>query len=170
MARKYSADDDRPARAVGAKPDPDAIVVETLLIPWVARHGALPQPCPYDLYDCARWWRTRMQEPELPGETIQAAVVTGSAGRENGLRWDCGYAVRLRGALLAYLGMNDIQRQSVAQCVLRDGIAYRGEPFAQYMDICEETDKMRANPKRYIRETLDRFGRAKAKLASREAA
>lgn len=121
-------------------PDPDTLVVETFLRPWVAKNGRLPPPCPESLYDCATWWRTQMQEPERRNETYIGPMNRDSG---QGKRWECGYAMRLRASLNGFLSMPLEHRKTIVAGVGEDRVAYRGEPFAQYMRIWEETMKMR---------------------------
>lgn len=137
-----------------AKPDPDQFIVESLLKPWVDRNQcALPPPCPASLPECARWWRTKMQKPERRGETVLVSVVD----RENtgGKRWNCGYAMRMRNALMNFLSMDRQQRDFIVAGVTEDMVPYNGEPFEQYRVIYGETMKMRENPRGYVASTCN---------------
>lgn len=119
---------------------PTAIeILEDMLLLWVHRYGALPSPAPRDITDCAAWWLKHMQEPEQPGETRQATTV----GADSRPRWECGYALRCRSALLSWLHMSAVEREAVVAGVQGDKVAFRGESFAQYMTILEETHQMR---------------------------
>ena len=131
------------------KPDPDQFIVDSLLRPWVDRHEcALPPPCPIGLLECARWWRTRMQTPERKRETYLADAIVGE--KRVGKRWVCGYAMRMRNALMHFLAMDRQQRDFIVAGVTGDLVPYNGEPFEQYRVIYEETMKMRENPHGYV--------------------
>jgi hypothetical protein len=114
-------------------------ILTDMLRHWVKRYGSLPAPAPRDFDDCASWWLKHMQEPEKEGETYQAT----SVGTDSRPRWDCGYALRARSALLNWLGLPAVEREAVVSGVQGDRVAYRGEPFSQYMDIVEQTHRMR---------------------------
>jgi hypothetical protein len=114
-------------------------ILTDMLRHWVKRYGSLPAPAPRDIDDCASWWLKHMQEPEHPGETYQAT----SVGIDARPRWECGYALRARSALLNWLSLSAVEREAIVSGVQGDRVAYRGEPFAQYMDILEQTHRMR---------------------------
>lgn len=136
------------------KPDPDQFIVDSLLRPWVDRHEcALPPPCPIGLLECARWWRTRMQKPERKGETYLADAIAGE--KPSGKRWVCGYAMRMRNAIMRFLAMDRQQRDFIVAGVTEDMVPYNGEPFEQYRFIYEETMKMRENPRGYVASTCN---------------
>jgi hypothetical protein len=120
-------------------PPPATEILQDMLRLWVHRYGALPSPAPRDIADCASWWLKHMQEPEQPGETYQAT----SVGADSRPRWECGYALRCRSALLSWLNMPAVEREAIVAGVQGDRVAYRGEPFTQYMTILEETHQMR---------------------------
>lgn len=94
-----------------------------------------------------------MQKPERRGETVLVSVVD----RENtgGKRWNCGYAMRMRNALMNFLSMDRQQRDFIVAGVTEDLVPYNGEPFEQYRAIYEETMKMRENPRGYVASTCN---------------
>lgn len=125
------------AATQSGKPDPIQVVIESALIPWVAAHDGecLPPPLPVELRDAALWWARSMQEPEEPGET---RMIGGEEGR-----WHCGYGLRLAFSLLGFLRLSPTERDAVVAGVSEDRIPYRGDRFAEYLAICDETHLMR---------------------------
>ena len=117
------------------------LLVSQLLAPYCREHGALPQPCPRDLRECAEWWLSLMQEPEQPGETYEAAQQGYGA---EGTRWETGYANRCRQALRAFISrdLSDEQRSIIVNMV-RSGVPYRGDSWDFYMRVCQEHERMR---------------------------
>ena len=121
-------------------------VLIAFLVAWVHQHGRLPAPCPPNIEDCAEWWITHMQEPERKSETGRTRAEAG------GQRIMLGYAERVRSALFGFLSLaNDKEREAVARMVINDKIPYRGDTFAFYLSVVQETETMREDPQAYIR-------------------
>lgn len=89
-----------------------------------------------------------MQTPERKRETYLADAIVGE--KRVGKRWVCGYAMRMRNALMHFLAMGRQQRDFILAGVTGDLVPYNGEPFEQYRVIYEETMKMRENPHGYV--------------------
>ena len=116
-------------------PDPVEIIKRGLYA-WQAEcRRKLPPPCPVSVEDCAVWWMEQMQEPEYRGET---KIRSGGDGTDQAPNWDCGYPVRVRSSLLRFLALTEQERKFVVGA-RQDGIFYRGEAMAHFVDIVEET-------------------------------
>jgi hypothetical protein len=136
---RLQADAVREQPAGQQKPDPVAIVRDALVSYLNAHSGeCLPPPLPVDPTEAARWWVAQMQEPERKGETYIAPCT----GAGEGVRWECGHAVRCRQALAHWLAMPDDKRQIVVRLV-QDGHVYRGESFDRFMAVAEQREQLR---------------------------
>ena len=138
--RPETSKTDEPLREAGP-PNPVDLLVTQLLAPYCHKHGALPQPCPRDLRECAEWWLKHMQEPEQPHETYEASQQGYGA---EGTRWETGYANRCRQSLRAFLSrdLSDEQRGIIVGMV-KSGVPYRGDSWDFYMMVCREHERMR---------------------------
>jgi len=133
-------DTSEPLREAGP-PNPVDLLVIQLLAPYCHKYGSLPQPCPRDLRECAKWWLELMQEPEMAHETYEASQ-QGHGGE--GTRWETGYANRCRQSLRAFISreLTDEQRTIIVNMV-RSGVPYRGDSWDFYMRVCQEHERMR---------------------------
>lgn len=120
-------------------PDPMPIIMSGLYAWKTECRKPLPPPCPANVEDCAVWWREQMQEPEYRGET---KIRSGGDGTDQAPNWDCGYAVRCRSSLLRFLALTEQERKFVI-AARQDGVFYRGEAMAHFVDIVEETMRQR---------------------------
>lgn len=115
-------------------------VIEAGIRAWLAKRkvSKIPDPAPNDVHECAAWWCNVMQEPEGAGETY----IHRNDG-DTGGSWIEGYACRCRNALLRWFDMTPIERNAVCAGVLDDKVPYRGDDFAFYRQVHEETMRMR---------------------------
>ena len=84
-------------------------------------------------------------------------------GLNNAVRWVEPYRERLMLCLDVYLGLSESDRKTLHAGV-EDGVKWQGEPMTQYVDICNETMKMRSMPKGdYMRDAIERLNKRKAR-------
>ena len=131
--------EDVTTRQDAGPPDP-AEIIKAGVLDWIRarkHHGPMPAPAPDGIDGMVAWWAAKMQEPERPSETFEAA--TGSGGT----RWECGYACRCRNALLRWLDLPQMQREAICAGVLGDKVPYRCDSFELYRLLVDETYTMR---------------------------
>jgi hypothetical protein len=123
---------------------------------WMRRAGVhkMPAPMPYSADEAARWWVQVMCPPQPAIAGGRGGDGWDDAGEDGRATPDTGWLAEARSALRGFLAMNTREREAVVRLVTDEGIPYRGESFAQYLQICAETDLCREDPATYRREAL----------------
>lgn len=103
------------------------------------RQNHMPEPLPYGADEAARFWLQGMVPRPAPDPTRWEDDPTGPAALS-------AWLVEARSALRGFLTLTTAQRHSVVRLVKEEGIPYRGETIGHYMDIVEQTERMRADP------------------------
>ena len=82
-------------------------------------------------------------------------------GVQNTTRWVEPYAARLWQSLHTYIALSDHDRQTLHAGVA-DGVQWRGEHMDRYLDICNETAKMKqTNRADYMRDCVKKLNQRK---------
>ena len=91
------------------------------------RNRQLPSPCPQDSFECAKWWRVKMQKPE---KQFEDSVVKAS------------YTLRLRLTILKFLDLQEIDRDYII-AARKDKVFWSGEPIETFKRYYNETMEKR---------------------------
>lgn len=98
-----------------------------------------PEPLPPTMAECVDWWIRTMQEPERWYERPHSV---GVVGRQSASRWEYGYQIRLVQNLERFLRLSVKDRRMIV-AGREDGVFWRGEPVAFFVQVVEETMRMR---------------------------
>ena len=114
------------------------------LFGWMRRAGrsTLPSPMPAMATDAAQWWLSAMC-PAPP-------MMIDGDDKENA-RLHSAHVACCRSALRGFLAMTTQQRQGVVNMCTEGGmkLSYRGESFAQFVEIASEADLYADDPEQY---------------------
>lgn len=94
----------------------------------------IPGPNKADWRPAVNFWVNHQEPMRKPGEFSHQI--------RDGV-WHCPYLNRIKHALEVFLGFEHIQQLYVIEGIHQHLIAYRGDPFALYREICEESMRYR---------------------------
>lgn len=119
------------------------------------RQTRMPAPLPYSADEAARFWLQVMYPRPAPDPARWEDDPNGPAALS-------AWLIEARSALRGFLGLTASQRHSVVRLVQEEQIAYRGETIEHYMQIVEQTERMREDPAAFrakVRERAQALGR-----------